>query len=125
MTDRARARLALAVWIALVIMLGAVMVLMDRNESWEEEGFFGIIAILMIIGYGTIGAYLAARLRGNPTGWLMIVVPASALVGGLTDEWTTYAYRTNPGGCPCASSRLGSRIGSSPGSRSWRRSRTC
>jgi len=100
MNDRARARLALAVWIALVIALGALLFLMERNGSFEEEGFTGVIATLLVLGYGTIGAYLAARLRGNPTGWLMIVVAASGVLEPLTGEWTTYAYRTNPGGLP-------------------------
>ncbi len=100
LTDRARARLVLAVWIALVIALGALLNLMGRNGSFEEKGFVGVIATLAVLGYGTIGAYLAARLRGNSTGWLMIVVAASGVLGPLTGEWATYAYRTKPGGLP-------------------------
>ena len=38
----------------------------------------------MMMGYGTIGAFVASRVPGNPLGWLMLVVGVSFGVTGLS-----------------------------------------
>jgi len=45
----------------------------------------------------TAGAAIVARLPGNPIGWLFIAVGLGFLLGGLADEWVTYAFITEPG----------------------------
>jgi signal transduction histidine kinase len=99
-TDPGLRRLA---WIltsleALVIVVVIWVTLL--NGSFSKEGGFITIAIVMMIGYGGIGGYLAARLPRNPIGWLMLTVSGAFALAGLSDEWVTYALVTNPGGLP-------------------------
>jgi signal transduction histidine kinase len=70
------------------------------NGSFSREGGFLAIAIVMMVGYGGIGGYLAARLPRNPIGWLMLIVAGSFAIAGLSDEWVTYTHVTNPGALP-------------------------
>jgi hypothetical protein len=84
------------------LLLVPLIVISAANGSFSSEGGFIGTALLMMIGYGGIGGYLAARLPDNPIGWLMLVVSGAFALAGLSDEWMTYTYVTNPGGLPGA-----------------------
>jgi hypothetical protein len=79
------------------LLLVPLIVISAANGSFSSEGGFIGTALLMMIGYGGIGGYLAARLPDNPIGWLMLVVSGAFALAGLSDEWMTYTYVTNPG----------------------------
>jgi len=81
-------------------LLAGVLAITVANGSFSEEGGFISIAIVMMIGYGGIGGYLAARLPRNPIGWLMLTVSGAFALAGLSDEWVTYTVVTNPGALP-------------------------
>jgi signal transduction histidine kinase len=70
-----------------------------RNGSLSEDPFI-IVAIITLNGWAIVGALLASKNPGNPIGWLMIAFGLGFLVGGLSSEWATYAYGTNPGALP-------------------------
>jgi signal transduction histidine kinase len=76
-----------AVWAAVVVGLVPTMVLSVRNRSFDEDPFFIPIAVMMILGYSTVGAILSSRTRGNPIGWLLLAVGALFLLTGLSDEY--------------------------------------
>ncbi len=100
MTSSTRSRLALALWLVLVLTLAGALALSVRNGSLQQEPAFLVLAIAMIIGYGTVGAFIVARTAGNPIGWLMMVAAAAYVLAGLTSEYATYAYVTSPGSVP-------------------------
>jgi signal transduction histidine kinase len=100
MTPSTRSRLALALWLVLVLTLAGALALSVRNGSLQQEPAFLVLAIAMIIGYGTVGAFIVARTAGNPIGWLMMVAAAAYVLAGLTSEYATYAYVTSPGSVP-------------------------
>jgi signal transduction histidine kinase len=83
-----------------MVVLGAAVTLTIVNDTFAA---FVVIAIIMMLGYGTIGAFLATRFRQNPIGWLMLAIAAAFAVAGLTDEYVTYALVTHPGGLPAPS----------------------
>ena len=98
-----RTNLSRLAWILTAVealLVVVVVVLTAANGSFSSEGGFIGIALLMMIGYGGIGGYLAARLPENPIGWLMLGVSGAFALAGLSDEWVTYTYVTNPGGLP-------------------------
>ena len=101
MTDTNLSRLA---WIFVAVealLVALVIVISVANGSFStDEGAFIWIALVMMAGYGGIGGYLAARLPENPIGWLMLGVSGAFALAGLSDEWVTYTYITNPGGLP-------------------------
>ena len=88
-TDRSaeRATWPWVVWAAVVVGLVPTMVLSARNRSFEEDPLFIPIAVMMILGYTTVGAILSARTRRNPIGWLLLAVGALFLLTGLSDEY--------------------------------------
>jgi signal transduction histidine kinase len=90
-----------AVWAAVVVGLVPTMVLSVRNRSFDEDPFFIPVAVMMILGYSTVGAILSARTRRNPIGWLLLAVGVLFLLTGLSDEYLQSAE---------ASGRLGSTL---------------
>ncbi|MBA3737384.1 MAG: hypothetical protein H0W97_02340 [Actinobacteria bacterium] len=88
-----RERLPWIVWAIAMLGLGFTAYLGARNDSFSAEGPFLVIAMTMIAGYSTIGALIASRTKGNPIGWLLMSVGVGFLLGGMTDEYLTFAYR--------------------------------
>jgi signal transduction histidine kinase len=78
---------------ALVAMMGIALWLTDVNDSFEA---FVALAIVMMFGYGTVGALLASRGRAGVLGWLMLTLAVGFVLTGITDEVLTYGYVTNP-----------------------------
>ena len=75
------------VWAAAVVGLIPTMVLSVRNRSFDEDPLFIPVAVMMILGYSTVGAILSSRTRRNPIGWLLLAVGALFLLTGLSDEY--------------------------------------
>jgi signal transduction histidine kinase len=93
MTVDVRRRLPWAIYGLMLLLLVATLVLTVENDSFEA---FVAIAILMMIGYGTVGALVASRSPGNPLGWLMLLIALGFVLVGLTSELVTYGYVTEP-----------------------------
>ncbi|HYV01605.1 MAG TPA: hypothetical protein VEM93_04620, partial [Actinomycetota bacterium] len=100
MRPSTRPRVALVLWLVLVLTLAAALTLAAINGSLQNDPAFIVLAIAMIIGYGTVGAFIAARTAGNFIGWLMMMAAGAYVLAGLTSEYATYAYVTSPGSVP-------------------------
>jgi len=89
-------------------MAGMVMAISMsvRNGTFQRDWAFLSISMFMIVGYGTVGAFVTARTSGNPIGWLMITVAGAFVLAGFSDEYASYAYVTEPGSLPGASFAL-------------------
>ena len=85
------------VWGVMLCVLAAALALSIVNDTFEA---FVVVAIMMMIGYGTIGALVASRVPGNPIGWLMLTIGSGFALVGLSDEVLTYTVITNPGAMP-------------------------
>ena len=53
-----------AVWASMLCLVAAALTLSLANGTFDT---FVAIAVPMMVGYGTIGAFVASRVRGNPT----------------------------------------------------------
>ncbi|MET1010972.1 MAG: hypothetical protein ABWY83_01205, partial [Actinomycetota bacterium] len=80
-----------ALWGLTVLLIVATFRLAALNDSFSEDPFFLIVAIVMIVGYTTLGAVIATRTDRNPIGWLLMLIGAGFLLGGFTDEYLRYA----------------------------------
>ena len=101
MSEQRRARLPWVLWtVAIVLLVMSTLALSTRNGSIAEDPLFLTIAVLMVLGYDTVGALVASRNPSNPIGWLMMIVPLGFLASGLATEYAKYAYLTVPGGLP-------------------------
>jgi signal transduction histidine kinase len=85
------------VWGVMLCVLAAALSLSIVNSTFEA---FVVIAVMMMIGYGTVGALVASRVPRNPIGWLMLTIGAGFALVGLSDEVLTYTVVTNPGAMP-------------------------
>jgi signal transduction histidine kinase len=99
-TPSTRSRLALGLWLVLVLTLTAALTLAAINGSLQNDPAFLFLAVAMIIGYGTVGAFIVSRTTGNIIGWLMMAAAGAYVLAGLTAEYATYAYVTSSGSIP-------------------------
>ncbi|HEX7247833.1 MAG TPA: hypothetical protein VF351_07005, partial [Actinomycetota bacterium] len=97
MIDTRSLRWPWLVWGVMLCVLAAAFSLSIVNSTFEV---FVVIAVMMMIGYGTVGALVASRVPRNPIGWLMLTIGAGFALVGLSDEVLTYTVITNPGGMP-------------------------
>jgi signal transduction histidine kinase len=87
-------------WGFALLLVGATLTLTTLNGSLSKDPVFIPVAIAMVLGYATVGAVLASRNPRNPMGWLMATIGILFILSGLVDEYTTYAFQTNPGNAP-------------------------
>jgi len=80
------------VWALMLCFTATALTLSIANGQFDG---FVAIAVPMMIGYGTIGAFVAARAPGNPLGWLMLAVGVGFSVIGLSDEYLAWAVRND------------------------------
>ena len=64
-------RLSWVIWGLTILLLAGALTLAVRNGSLSEDPLFAILAIVMMVGYVSIGALVASRLPRSPIGWLM------------------------------------------------------
>jgi signal transduction histidine kinase len=93
MTVDVKRRLPWVIYGLMLVLLAITATLTVWNDSFEA---FVAIAILMMLGYGTVGALVASRIPGNPLGWLMLTIGLGFVLVGLTSELVTYGYVTEP-----------------------------
>ncbi|MGH2634763.1 MAG: sensor histidine kinase [Actinomycetota bacterium] len=94
-----RSRLPWVLWVVGMFTLATTVTLtyLNRRTAFDEDPYFVPIAVIMILGYSTVGAVLASRNPRSPIGWLMMAVGLTFAFTGGTSEYLTYAYVTNPG----------------------------
>ena len=92
MSDAQTVRWPWAVWAFTLSLVAAALTLSLANDTFDT---FVAIAVPMMIGYGTIGAFVSARVRGNPLGWLMLTVGLSFGVIAVSSEYLVWAVRND------------------------------
>jgi signal transduction histidine kinase len=83
----ARPRWPWVVWLLVMAALAVTVALSLRNGSFGEDPFFVPIAVMMIVGYTSVGALLVSRTRRNPIAWLLLAVGVLFVIAGLSDEY--------------------------------------
>jgi signal transduction histidine kinase len=99
-TEAARSRAPWILYVILIATLVATLSLSFANGGMAEDSWFIPLAVMMILGYSTVGTIVASRNPGNPIGWLMIGTGGVFVVGGFFDEYAAFAYLTHPGDLP-------------------------
>jgi signal transduction histidine kinase len=79
------------IWVLTIVLIVVTFRFAAINDSFSEDPFFLSVAIVMIVGYVTIGTVIVTRTDRNPIGWLLIMIGIGFLLGGLTDEYLRYA----------------------------------
>ena len=84
------------VWALTLVLMVITFTLSATTNSFSEDPFFLSVAMVMIVGYVTIGALIASRTERNPIGWLLMMIGVGFLLGGFTDEYLRYALPRGP-----------------------------
>lgn len=100
MTEAARSHAPWILYGIFIAILVATVSLSFANGGVAEDSWFVPLAVMMILGYSTVGTIVASRNPGNPIGWLMIGTGGVFVVGGFFDEYAAFAYLTHPGDLP-------------------------
>jgi signal transduction histidine kinase len=100
MTERVRTRTPWVIWAFLMAILILTVAVSIANRGIAEDAWFYPLAVAMILGYSTVGAVVASRNPGNPTGWLMLGIGGVFGIGGFCDEYARYVYLTSAGNPP-------------------------
>src|SRR5262245_17413020 len=93
-------RLSWVIWGSTILFLAAALTLAVRTSSLSEDPLFAALAITMMVGYVSIGAFVASRLPGSPIGWLMLATGTGFLISVSSSDYAVYVLYTNPGGLP-------------------------
>ncbi|MGH2656015.1 MAG: histidine kinase [Actinomycetota bacterium] len=90
-------RLAWSLWglAVTVVVLSFIAALLGLLPT-EEDAFFRVIALLMILGYATVGALIASRHRRNPIGWIFLSLALGMEIGILGEEYAIQALQAEP-----------------------------
>jgi signal transduction histidine kinase len=80
------------VWGAAMILLAITFALGIANDSFAEDPLFLGVALVMIVGYTTVGTLIVSRTERNPIGWLLMMVGLGFLLAGMTDEYMRFAF---------------------------------
>ena len=81
-------------WVILgltLALLGGTLTLSALNHALTSDAYFIAIAILMMLGYVTVGAFVASRLPGNPLGWLLMTTGFAFLLAAGAEEYAPRA----------------------------------
>ena len=100
MTYRRTAALAWVVTLVAAVPTCVLLVLgagASRTDSFGFTGLGGLAFLVAAIAFSTTGALLAARVPGNPIGWVFCVTGVLLAVGGLAHQYAYYAlYVSSP-----------------------------
>ena len=96
-------RVSWVIWAVTIVLLGAGLTLAVRNGSLSEDPAFAALAIVMMVGYVSIGALVASRVPKSPIGWLLMTTGTGFLLAVCSSDYAIYALYTNPGALPFAS----------------------
>lgn len=102
MNTLVRSRAPWVVWAAVMALIVPTLVLIVMNDTLAEDPYFSIAALMMIVGYTTVGALIASRAPRNAIGWLLVAVGVTFALAGFSTEYLEYAYVTQPGSLPVA-----------------------
>ncbi len=91
MSETGNARWPWVVWAIMLCFAAGATVLSFANDTFDG---FVAVALPMMLGYGTIGAFVMSRVPGNPLGWLMFLVGVSFGVTGVSAEYVVWAEDT-------------------------------
>ena len=93
-------RLWWVLWGLTIVLLAGGLTIAIRNGSLSEDPLFAALAIVMMLGYVSIGAFVASRLPNSPIGWLMLATGTGFLISVSSADYARYALYTNPGALP-------------------------
>jgi hypothetical protein len=96
-TLRIPGRVAWPLWGLAMLLAATATALRAANHGVHSELVPGVFFVL---GFGTVGAVVAARRPSHPAGWLFLAVGLVSAVAVLSVEYAVRAIVTAPGSLP-------------------------
>ena len=93
-------RLPWVLWALTIVLLAGGLTLAVRTGTLSDDPAFAALAVVMMVGYASIGALVASRVPSSPIGWLLLTTGTGFLLSVATSDYALYALYTYPGGLP-------------------------
>jgi hypothetical protein len=95
---RRLARLPTLLWLVIVALslVTAWMIAVTIDRPAPDEWGFRNAAATLGLGFGSVGALVAARRPGNRMGWMLLGISVVAALQGIVDEYPILADRSSP-----------------------------
>ena len=90
MSAQTSVRLAWAGWIFVVASMVVIPLAWGAPEN--ADLFTAVLYAVWVLTFATVGAVLAARVSGNPIGWLFLGFAVVATVGGGADSYVSQQH---------------------------------
>jgi hypothetical protein len=91
-------RAAVAVVVVFVAFVSGMFTLQHANGTLSADADVGVV--LAFAAFTGVGAVVLAKRPGNAVGWIFSTIGLLVALGAFSQEYTQYAYRTEPGGVP-------------------------
>ena len=95
MTAGPRARLAWSLFALYLVLAAGTVAFGVLTGQWGDIPWLAVFA-----AFPLVGALIASRGVGGPIGWICLAVGLAASATGVTEGYTAYALKTNPGSLP-------------------------
>ena len=96
--------LALSLWLLVLALTAASGVM--KALGWHGAGNTSTTALVALfaafIAFATVGAIVAARVPGNPLGWIFVTVAFLAVLSGAAENYAFHGLVDAPGSLPAA-----------------------
>ena len=83
-----------------VLLLGALSWGIDTPQSRTGDGSVGVLFVIPILAFPTVGAVVASRRPRHPVGWLFLGVGLLFGLGALAPEYADFSLYAKPGSLP-------------------------
>lgn len=90
--------LAWFTWVLYLVI--AIVDFLFEMKIAPSEWLSDVFKALFLLAFATVGALIASRRPENPIGWLFCISTLLWALGGLLQDYTTYALITVPGSLP-------------------------
>jgi hypothetical protein len=106
MNARRAAMLAWALWLVLALPTLALLALGASDSTPGDDfglgGLGGLSFVLASAAFGTVGALIATRVRGNPIGWVFLITAVAMILGDFAYQYADQVLYATDGSLPGA-----------------------
>jgi thiosulfate reductase cytochrome b subunit len=94
---RTATRLAWGLWLFTMVLTGITVAFTGTHPLRGSTGDDGIVSLLVITTFPSVGSLIAARRPRNPIGWIFCAMGLLFVIAVFTGNYAEYALKVEPG----------------------------
>jgi hypothetical protein len=104
MSARRAAMLTWALWLVLALPTVVLLALGASDSTPGDDfglgGLGGLSFVVASAAFGTVGALIATRVRGNPIGWVFLITAVAMILGNFAYQYADQVLYASSGSLP-------------------------